>query len=179
MAVYLLANEIGADAAVVGFPSLMGCMAVVLQTDTKLFRWHVYGSGRITERVGFFEEFIQSDPHRGNAVALFGVCNFLARFGGDGNAWRAEMNAVVAGLHFSGFKRWSKMHHTRGNLGEGVAQRRIISRDGGTTYTLPNLWTNSEGETNAATGVDIVRTRSNKGRLHHAPVSRFQTFTAD
>lgn len=101
MAVFLLENEVGCDDDVVGFPSLSGCMAVVLQTDQALLGWHVYGSGRIDERVGAFVQFVQAMA-AGTPVHLYGVCNHVERFGGDGTKWRAEMDAVATGINYNG-----------------------------------------------------------------------------
>ncbi len=102
MAIYLLENEVGFDTTTIGFPSLMGCMAVVLQTSSALFGWHIYGSGNIEPRVVEFFRFIREHPEAKNPVKLFGTCNRQERFGGSRPEWAEEMILVARGLNFRG-----------------------------------------------------------------------------
>lgn len=109
MAIYLSENEVGTDAQVIGFPSLMGCMAIVLQTTECLIGWHAYGSDSLegNDKYGFagripaFAAYVQSVNDRGTPVHLYCVCNRGERFGKDKSKWKTETNLIAEALGYS------------------------------------------------------------------------------
>jgi hypothetical protein len=100
MTIYLLMNECGFDPAKIGFPSLQGCVGVVLQTSTGLFGWHIFGAPKIAELKRMsrqFKTFIENQPGGGTAVKLYG-----ARFRRYRNDWREEMTTIASEIGYSG-----------------------------------------------------------------------------
>ncbi len=109
MAVYLNESQAGCDNALVGFPHLLVCMGVVLETGAWLYGFHFDVPGESQAQAAAFAAFIAD---RGgtvaNGVRLYGCANWSSRYGGGGkDAWRTEMRniATVLGYHgqVSGF----------------------------------------------------------------------------
>lgn len=108
---YLVEHEGGFDAAALGFPSVQGCHAIVLQTAVGLWGYHnAGGSGpdHFAPRSILFQKFINDhflgDPGKG--VCLYG-CTFVSNnqrgyAGTPKNSWKAELKQFAATLGFKG-----------------------------------------------------------------------------
>jgi hypothetical protein len=59
--IYLCEREIGFDAAEIGFPSVMGCRAIVLVTAGGLFGYHLNGTLN-GQKLATFVNFVNSHP---------------------------------------------------------------------------------------------------------------------
>ena len=75
---WLAEREVGFDTDKIGFPSIDGCHAVVLQTGSGLYGFHNYGGSAtdaFKERSDSFEAFVQQHfVSRGAVAQLYGVC---------------------------------------------------------------------------------------------------------
>ena len=68
MATYLMMNESEFDPRAIGFPSLQGCVGIVLQTTTGLFGWHIFGAvdlATLTVMAPQFKTLINTTPNAG------------------------------------------------------------------------------------------------------------------
>lgn len=104
MAVFLAEHQIGFDANLVGFPSLGGCMGVVLEVPAGLYGFHFTPNSH--RQAGAMQTFVNN--HDPNALAaathLYGSCRFGRRYAGADKAaaWRAEMIQVADMLGYTG-----------------------------------------------------------------------------
>ena len=104
MPIYLNENQAGSDRQAIGFPHLLICMGVVMQTGAWLYGYHFDNPTRTTESAAAFADFIASRGGKAaNAVRLYGVANWSVRYHGGGkNAWRAEMHTIATALGYQG-----------------------------------------------------------------------------
>lgn len=110
MAVYLDECQAGCDADVIGFPHVLLCMAVVLQTNGYLWGFHFDSPPRNAEYADALLDFIQrKGGNVGNGVRLYGCCHHGNRntqrhpATGDAHAnWRAEMTQIAGRLGYHG-----------------------------------------------------------------------------
>ncbi|MGH7554185.1 MAG: hypothetical protein ACREMQ_14355 [Longimicrobiales bacterium] len=103
MAVFLKENQIGFDAATVGFPGLGSCMGVVLQTNHGLFGFHAFGNNN--NKGSTFGDYCRKHTQYGPALHLYGSSRWANRYDGLGNmfvAWLEEMKFVAGQLNYHG-----------------------------------------------------------------------------
>ena len=105
MAKYLVEDQVGFDVALVGFPKLGGCMAVVLQTTGGLYGFHITPGN--TAKVAQFAQFVTSSGPGGNHIKLYGSCYWDNRYHGQNQqtAWKNEMIQIATALNFQGAVR--------------------------------------------------------------------------
>ena len=107
--IWLAEREVGFDINAIGFPSIDGCHAVVLLTDTGMWGFHNFGgsgASSFAERSQSFASFVsQHFLTRGIAKHLYGTA-FHNKRGWSGAdklaAWKDEMRAYAAALGYSG-----------------------------------------------------------------------------
>ena len=104
MAIYLNEGQAGWDSHVIGFPHLLVCHGVVLQTGGNLYGFHFDTLADTASYADGFRTFItdmRGDPAAG--VRLYGCCNHAARYGTGGEAaWRAEMRLIAGRIGYQG-----------------------------------------------------------------------------
>jgi len=192
--VYLNENQAGSDRETIGFPHLLLCMGVVMQTGNWLYGFHFDAPQSTAENAVAFADFIATrGGNAANAVRLYGVANWSIRYPGGGkNDWRAEMQSIATAL---GYQGRASGFDTRiidpqdGTYVEFIPefpQRRCriyYKRNEKMTYTnisvspLPTrsmeaytghtgVMTPHTGLIKHTTGADIVVTPSNRGALH-------------
>jgi len=105
MGKYLVEDQVGFDTVVVGFPKLGGCMAVVLQTTSGLYGFHITPGN--THKVAQFAQFIATNGPGGAHVKLYGSCYWDNRYHGQSQqaAWKTEMTQIATALNFHGAVR--------------------------------------------------------------------------
>src|SRR5262245_26451897 len=110
MTIYLDECQAGCDASDIGFPHVLLCMAVVLQTGAWLYGYHFDKPANTNEYAGALLNFIQrKGGDVANGVRLYGCCHHYNRNtnrkppAGDAHAaWRAEMQQIAATLGYHG-----------------------------------------------------------------------------
>jgi hypothetical protein len=109
MPIYLNECQAGVARDLIGFPNLLVCMGVVVQTRAHLYGFHFDDANVTLPEAGAFRDFITT--HGGNvanAVALYGCCNWGVRYGQGGNqkrAWKQEMRQIAGTLGYQGVVR--------------------------------------------------------------------------
>lgn len=108
---YLMEHEMAFDAAALGFPSIQGCLAVVYQTTTGLYGFHVAGGSADTDwplNAAVFAQFVGAHGGAGLVgTRLYGasfVGNNQRGYGG-GNAkkkWKDELVTFASALAYTG-----------------------------------------------------------------------------
>ena len=109
----ILLNECqcGVDATDLGFPHVLLCMAVVLQTNAYLYGMHFDSPPRTTELADALLDFIQrKGGNVANGVRLYGVCHHHNRNtnrappipNNADTAWRNEMQLIAQRLNYHG-----------------------------------------------------------------------------
>jgi hypothetical protein len=109
---YLGNNEMGSDAACIGFPSIDSCEAIVYQTSACLYAIHEMPSGKADAFAGkaaAFAQWVQQQSlnHGGLGVALYGVINQEKRWSkirskDQTDDWANELIAVSTALGWGG-----------------------------------------------------------------------------
>ncbi|HEU4631451.1 MAG TPA: hypothetical protein VFS08_16985 [Gemmatimonadaceae bacterium] len=106
---YLAEREVGFDLDAIGFPSIDGCHAVVLQTESGLYGFHNFGgsgTSSFAERSQAFATFVsQHFVAKGLPIHLYGTCFRNKRGYADPDklkAWKEEMKAFAAALGYKG-----------------------------------------------------------------------------
>jgi hypothetical protein len=193
---HLNENQAGSDREAIGFPHLLICMGVVMQTGAWLYGYHFDAPDTTTENAAAFADFIATrGGNANNAVRLYGVANWSVRYPGGGkNDWRAEMHNIATALGYhgraSGFDT-GIINPQDGTYVEFIPefpQRRCriyYKRNEKMTYTnvhvspLPSksmeaysgnfntgVMAPNPGLIKYTTGADIVTTPSNRGAFH-------------
>jgi hypothetical protein len=196
MPVYLNELQGGSDQTLIGFPHLLICMGVVVQTNAWLYGFHYVTPADTPVTSGLLLQFITS---RGgdvaNAVRLYGCANWSVRYSAAGNkrqAWEAEMQSIANTLGYqgkvSGFNT-GIIDPQDGTYVEYVPeypQRRCrifykrhekMNHPGGDVRGgLPRSMISyrpgivgilpNTGRANYTTGGDVIPTAGNKGQLH-------------
>lgn len=105
MTVQLGERQVGFDAHKLGFPSVDGCMAIVVVMPDGLYGYHSLGGERSTDWpriVPRFKEFIESRHGiLGKATRLYGVTHVGKRgwsLGPRKGRWKEELAAYATGL---------------------------------------------------------------------------------
>jgi len=209
MPVYLNELEVGTATDVIGFPHLLVCMGIVAMTNASLYGLHIDSTIQAQQDIAYaqFDAFI-TGRGAGPILALYGSCNHNVRYNGAPNmvaAWQAEMSRVAAALggwhgpvhgfdtsiiapndgtyveyvaDFAGgscaifYKRNEKMGYQNTNHNPTVGFNPDIRKISLYKGALVNVMSET-------TSADIVRTWSNKGRLHEVNyATRLLSFNA-
>jgi hypothetical protein len=113
---YLGNNHIGFDSNSLGFPSILGCQAIVYQTRQGLFGFHDMRTGStplltyeqvVALKIQQFAAWVQNHSinHGTQALHLYGVINQAHQYSDDtaGNTnWRNMLQWVATALNFQG-----------------------------------------------------------------------------
>jgi hypothetical protein len=102
--IYLCEREIGFDAAEIGFPSVLGCRAIVVVTSGGLFGYHLNGNLSNIKKnafVTFVNTHAQGNPRR---------MLYAASTGAGLPADYAELRAIAADLHYAGNIYWANLN---------------------------------------------------------------------
>lgn len=110
MAVYLDECQAGCNATDIGFPHVLLCMAVVLQTNAYLYGFHFDSPGNSDEYADALLDFIgRKGGNVANGVRLYGCCHHANRnstrnppAANADTAWRAEMTQIAGRLGYHG-----------------------------------------------------------------------------
>lgn len=106
MAIYLDELQCGVDSTTLGFPHVLLCMAVVLQTRSFLYGMHFDTPSKTNEFANAFLDFIQrKGGDVANGVRLYGCCNRAKRHHITNHlksTWRAEMTNIANILGYHG-----------------------------------------------------------------------------
>jgi hypothetical protein len=106
MAVYLNEDQAGVDGALIGFPNLLVCMGVVLQTKAFLYGYHFTSSERTAQAAPAFRAFIEGrGGNVANAVALYGCGNWHRKYQGSKSEFEQEMRQIARALGYDGMIR--------------------------------------------------------------------------
>jgi hypothetical protein len=111
--IYLDERQVGFHTSILGFPSIDGCHALVLQTTSGLFGMHIVGGERKPQnadpgwdsRAKAFAAFVRSHFITGDFVHLYGTCFRSSKRGYIDpklESWKAEMKAHAKALGFRG-----------------------------------------------------------------------------
>ena len=101
--IYLCEREIGFDAAEIGFPSVLGCRAIVLVTNSGLFGYHLNGNLSLAKRTALVN-FITTHVHG------HGFRNLYAASTGAGLAAdHDELRDIAATLGYTGSIYWASL----------------------------------------------------------------------
>jgi hypothetical protein len=102
MPVYLKEHEVGSDASLVGFPTLGGCMGLVIQTSTKLYGFHNPPGNN-------FKSPKLAELYRGQpALCLYNCCRWSVRYPNALNGqnpfelWLAEIRELAGLIGYAG-----------------------------------------------------------------------------
>lgn len=103
-------HEVGFDVNELGFPSIMGCHAIVYQTSIGIFGYHVAGSSRSDlwqPSANGFQAFVQSLGGLNTPGSrLYGVTfsgNNQRGYAGDKKkSWKAELFTFAKALNYNG-----------------------------------------------------------------------------
>ncbi|MGY8797766.1 MAG: hypothetical protein ACKVG4_03165 [Longimicrobiales bacterium] len=137
MAIYLVEDEVGFDAGLVGFPALGGYMALVLQVKAGLFGSHIPPGHK--ERVNLFDESYGPTKH------IYGSCYWKNRYDGDVLGpkflqWLTEMRYLAAQLRhqgpLSGFDTASALANISREDATYLEYRRDATNDKSTIHYL-------------------------------------------
>lgn len=109
--IYVGNNHVGFDREALGFPSVLGCQAVVLQTRAGLFGFHDMKGGGGDDvdpaKAAAYAQWVQnvSMNFKGQALGLWGVINQTHQYGSDQHgmtAWTTMLVGVAKALKFKG-----------------------------------------------------------------------------
>jgi hypothetical protein len=108
---YLGNNHIGFDTQALGFPSVMGCQAVVYQTRQGIYGFHDMKGGGTADvdaaKADAFRSFVQGHhmAHATDALQIYGVINQTQQYGKDAaevQKWRTMLLGIATALGFHG-----------------------------------------------------------------------------
>lgn len=101
---YLCEREIGFDAAEMGFPSVMGCRAIVLVTAGGLFGFHLNGKLNDNKKAAFVN-FINGHVQGATAKRMLYAASAGAGLAQD----HQELRDIAAALGYSGSIYWASL----------------------------------------------------------------------
>jgi hypothetical protein len=101
--IYLCEREIGSDAAEIGFPSVLGCRAIVLVTSGGLFGYHLNGNLNLAKKTAFVN-FITQNAH-GHAKRTL----YAASAGGGLQQDHDELRDIATTLAYTGPIHWASL----------------------------------------------------------------------
>lgn len=106
---FLMENEVGFDLQELGFPSIMGCIAIVYQTHNGLYGYHSLGGSAVDKfkpRALKFRDFIQSNGGTTGGTRLYGITfvgnNQRGYSGVPRQTWLQELAAYATEITYSG-----------------------------------------------------------------------------
>jgi len=102
--IYLVEREIGFDAAEIGFPSVLGCRAIVTVTAGGLFGYHLNGNLSVAKRNSYVN-FVNGHAQGGGKRMLY-----AASTGAGLAADYAELRAIAADFHYGGDIYWANLN---------------------------------------------------------------------
>jgi len=100
--IYLCEDEIGYDAAEIGFPAVDGCRAVVLATSNGLFGYHIRGTLRENKKIAF-AGFVNRNPLGITKKALYAASSQA------GPVFYAEIRELARTLGYNGTIFWATL----------------------------------------------------------------------
>ncbi|MFC3550070.1 hypothetical protein ACFOLC_03485 [Lysobacter cavernae] len=101
--IYLCEREIGFDTTEIGFPSVMGCRAIVLVTAGGLFGYHLNGSLSEGKKTAF-KKFITKHVHGHSRRKLY-----AASSGAGSQADHDELRDIAHALKYAGTIYWASL----------------------------------------------------------------------
>lgn len=101
---YLCEREIGFDAAEIGFPSVMGCRAIVLVTGGGLFGYHLNGTLNPGKRAAFVN-FVNGHVQGVTAKRML----YAASAGGGLAQDHQELRDIATALGYNGSIYWASL----------------------------------------------------------------------
>src|SRR5262245_26622674 len=101
--IYLCEREIGFDTTEIGFPSILGCRAIVLVTSSGLFGYHLNGNLNPTKKTALIT-FITQHPQLGLKKMLY-----AASAGAGLPQDYAELRDIAAALGYTGSIYWGSL----------------------------------------------------------------------
>ncbi len=101
--IYLCEREIGFDAAEIGFPSVLGCRAIVLVTGGGLFGYHLNGSLNEGKKNAFIK-FVADHAQAGAKMGLY-----AASTGGGLKRDQEELEEIASALGHRGPVYWASL----------------------------------------------------------------------
>lgn len=102
--IYLCEREIGFDATEIGFPSVMGCRAIVLVTGGGLFGYHLNGTLSQGKRTAFVN-FINGHVQGATAKRMLYAASAGAGLPQD----HQELRDIAAALGYAGAIYWASL----------------------------------------------------------------------
>jgi hypothetical protein len=104
MPVYLNELQAGCDRTLIGFPHLLVCLGVVLQTKAWLYGFHFDALADTPASAALFAAFITNrGGDAANGMRLYGCGNWRSRYEGGGRqAWKTEMQTIANALGYHG-----------------------------------------------------------------------------
>lgn len=109
--IYVGNNHVGFDREALGFPSVLGCQAVVYQTRAGLFGFHdMKGGGGVDvdpAKAKAYAQWVQATSinFQSQALCLWGVINQTHQYGSDQQgmaAWKTMLVGVAKAIKFKG-----------------------------------------------------------------------------
>lgn len=101
--IYLCEREIGFDAAGIGFPSVLGCRAIVVVTAGGLFGYHLNGNLSVAKRTAFVN-FVTTHVH-GQVVRRLYAASAGAGLPQD----HTELRDIALALAYAGPIYWASL----------------------------------------------------------------------
>lgn len=190
--IYLGENFVGFDAEGIGFPSIDGCHAVVVQTDKGLFGYHNFGgsdAAQFAGRAQALAQFITGHAKNGTIKGIYGVCFHKKRPYTAGSSWDDEMKAFAQALGYTGdmfgfdLSKDSKLGadscYVEYRLKSGkvsIEYKRHVKTEAGTPFDVKPADLKFIKKTGAGYVVEakgtsvtpygIIATKANKGEMH-------------
>lgn len=101
--IHLCEREIGFDTAGIGFPSVLGCRAIVLVTSGGLFGYHLNGNLNLAKKTAFVN-FVAQHAHGNAKKALY-----AASAGAGLKQDHDELKDIAATLAYTGPIYWASL----------------------------------------------------------------------
>lgn len=107
MPLFLAEHEVGFDPRIIGFPSIQGCMAIVLVCETGVFGYHNPPTNPIANesRAKYFAEFYNQHNQCSPITRMYGITHRAVRGYGPGEEKRGvrrELKMFARQLGYSG-----------------------------------------------------------------------------
>lgn len=149
--VFLLEREAGYAVDGIGFPSIMGCIAMVYQTRNGIFGFHNAGnsgSDRFDLRAKKWGDWVRAHPNGSDpGVCLYGVtyarCNERGYSHPPVGQWKAELKTFAARLGFQGSLFGYDLTHSFDQPGHKPSAYIEFRKEGGGYSILVRPWFNS------------------------------------
>jgi hypothetical protein len=149
--IFLLEREVGYATDGIGFPSIMGCIAMVYQTQAGIFGFHNAGnsgSDRFDGRAKKWADWVKAHPNGSDTgVCLYGVT--YARNNERGythppvEKWKAELKTFANRLQFKGALFGYDLTHSFNDPGRKPSVYIEFRKEGGGYSIFVRPWYNS------------------------------------